>query len=210
MTDQALYRRKQEQGMALLVTMLVMFLVTGISMVSIMNSGEEAAGSGRSRVAVRAFHAADAGIQFAVNRIAQNPPNLDSFSITLPGNRQVQSRARSDTAPVPITQAGIAAPPAGYSITVGSGWVYELFRVDVTAEGRDLGVQIDVGVVASIRILQTETQCELLVAATPLEQPPRGFEVEASAWSVVYDPLKAILWVAKDPLILCGRHLVSV
>ena len=79
MTNQAPHRREHEQGMALLVTIFILFLIAGISMVSITHSGEEAAGSGRTRVAMRAFHAADAGIQFAANRIAQNPPKLDGL-----------------------------------------------------------------------------------------------------------------------------------
>ena len=126
--------------MALLITMFILFLIAGIAMTSMVHSGEEASGSAHTRVAMRAFHAADAGIQFAINRVAQNPPKLDAFDFTLSGNRRVQSRARGDTVPMPITPDGIGPPPEGYSITVGSGFVYEIFRVNVTAEGDDLGV----------------------------------------------------------------------
>ncbi len=140
MTNQAPHGREREQGLALLVTMFILFLIAAIAMTSIRHSGEEAAGSGRTRAAMRALYAADAGIQFAINRIAQSPPQLDAFDITVPGNRQVQSRTRSDAGPLPIAQTGTGAPPEGYSINVGSGYVNELFRVNVTAEGQDLGV----------------------------------------------------------------------
>ncbi len=140
MTDQAPHRREHEHGTALLVTMFILFLIAGIALMSIAHSGAEAAGSGRTRVAMRALQAADAGIQFAANRIAQNPPQLDAFDIVLPGNRRVQSRTRSDAGPLPIPQSGIAAPPEGMSILVGSGFMSEIYHVNVTAEGGDLGV----------------------------------------------------------------------
>ena len=54
--------------------------------------------------------------------------------------RRSQSRSRSDAAPLPIPLTGTGPPPEGYSINVGSGYINELYLVNVTAEGQDLGV----------------------------------------------------------------------
>ncbi len=45
MTNQAPHGREREQGLALLVTMFILFLIAAIAMTSIRHSGEEAAGS---------------------------------------------------------------------------------------------------------------------------------------------------------------------
>ncbi len=112
--------RRCEQGVALIITVLMLSLVGAIAIAAIEHSGEELASGGRTRASTRTLHAANAGIEFALNRLAQSPPNTDAFDITLPNGVNVQSRSRDDAGPQPI-------------VSVAS----ELFLVNVTATAPD-------------------------------------------------------------------------
>ncbi len=122
-----------EQGMALLVTVFVLLLVGTIAVAAIHHSGEESTAGGRARATMRNLYAADSGVQLALVRIAQNPPDTTAFSVNLDGGRNVQSRTRADATPQPLALSGIGPPPEGYAITIGAGYVNELYLVSVTS-----------------------------------------------------------------------------
>ena len=131
--------RRREQGIALLVATLALMLVGVIAIAAIGHSGEESASAARARNTTRSIHAADAGIQFAINRVRQNPPRLDPVDIVIDG-RSVQSRRRTVPGAQPIAQVGTGAPPEGYSANIGAGYLNEFFRVPVTAASPDGGI----------------------------------------------------------------------
>jgi hypothetical protein len=125
--------RREEAGIALLVTVFVLLLMGAIAITAIGHSGQEATASATGRVKKRTFHGADAGIQVALRRLAEEPPNQVPFDIDLGGGRTVQSRSRSDATPQPIPRLGVGPPPEGFSINVGSGYINEIFLTNVTA-----------------------------------------------------------------------------
>lgn len=126
--------RRGEQGVALLITVILILLVGILVLTSIAHSGDESVAGARARSTARALHAADGGMQLALARIAQDPPNTSAIDITI-GNLSVQSRTRAQGAAQPLDSLGQGPPPEGYGVNMGSGYVSELFRVDMTSLG---------------------------------------------------------------------------
>lgn len=125
---------RHEHGITLLVTVVMILLVGILVLTSIGHSGDESAAGARARASARALHAADGGMQLALARVTQEPPNTNPIDVTI-GNVSVQSRTRADATPQSLVSLGSGAPPEGYGINTGSGYVAELFRVDITSLG---------------------------------------------------------------------------
>ncbi len=131
--------RKGSAGFALMTAIVLLILLSAVVMNLIDYSGEEASSSARSRSTVENLYAADAGIQLSLQRV-QLPRDLTAFSYSLANGTLVESRSRNDAGPMPIAAAGIGAPPDGYSINVGGGFLSELFLLNVTASAANNGV----------------------------------------------------------------------
>ncbi len=126
--------RKQEAGVAMILTILLLLLISGIGIAAIEHAGDESVMAGSSRRWTRTFFAADAGIQMALSRISQDPPDLTQFNFTLENGRTlVQSGTAAGAAP--IESVGVGAPPDGYSINLGTGFQSRLYRAEVVALG---------------------------------------------------------------------------
>jgi hypothetical protein len=128
-----------DQGFALITAIVVLLLVTAAVVNLIDYSGQEAQSSARSRSYLKNLYAADSGIQLSMQRI-QLPRDLSAFSYQLTDGTRVESRSRSDATSQPIEAAGIGAPPDGFSINVGGGFINELFVLNVTSEAANRGV----------------------------------------------------------------------
>ncbi len=126
-------RMSRQDGIALITTVLVLVLVAATAIAAISNSEEEFKAGGRSRAVFRSLYAAEAGVQFAENRILP-PRDLTAFSFNL-NSVTIESRKRDDTTTSPIVPGGLGKPPPGYSINIGAGFANEIFEVNVTAEG---------------------------------------------------------------------------
>lgn len=125
---------RREEGVALLITVILILLVGVLVLTSIGHSGDESVAGARARSTSRALHAADGGMQLALTRIAQVPPNTNPIAITI-SNLSVQSRTRADATPQNLDSLGAGPAPEGYSVNVGSGYVSQLFLVDMTSLG---------------------------------------------------------------------------
>ena len=128
---------RREEGLALLMTALVLMLVVLLAFASLHNSQRESTSGARARATTRTLHAADAGIQVARRRLTQSPPDLSAIDITLASGAQLQSRRRADSTPKTLEQVGLGAPPEGFSVNVGAGakYVSRVFQVNVTSLG---------------------------------------------------------------------------
>lgn len=128
-------RQKRQQGAALLVTMLILTVISLVSFAALRHSGQEANSGARSRNTTKTLYTADAGVQLALSRLTQSPPELSSFDIDLPGGGNLQSRAREQGSPVPIDQVGLGASREGYALNVGAGVqsLSRVYLVNVTA-----------------------------------------------------------------------------
>lgn len=132
-------RDRPRSGFALVTAVVILLLVSSVVVNLIDFSGAERTSSARARASQKNLHAADSGIQLSLQRI-QLPRDLTAFSYAMADGTMVQSRARSDGSPQPIASAGIGAPPEGYSLNIGGGYVNEIFRVNVTATAANNGL----------------------------------------------------------------------
>jgi hypothetical protein len=112
---------------------MILLLLTAIGVAAVDHSGQESAGRGRTRAAMQVLYAADAGIEFARSRIAQNDPSAIDF--TLPGGITVQSRRRSVTGAQVLPPATATVGGVGYSLLVGTSGGGQVFLVNITATG---------------------------------------------------------------------------
>jgi Tfp pilus assembly protein PilX len=125
----------REQGMALLLSAVILMLVSMLAFSAMQHSEQEATSGARSRSTMRTIYAADAGIELALSRLTQSPPNLSAFNVGLADGANFQSRTRTQGSPQLLAQAGIGEPEEGYSLNVGAGvsHVSRVFLVNVTA-----------------------------------------------------------------------------
>ncbi len=131
--------RRQEGGFALITAVLLLILISATVVNTIDFSGEEFQSGGRARATGKNLYAADAGIQLGLTRLTQ-PRDLTGFSHTMSDGTVVESRARDDSSVQDIESLGIGEPPEGYGINIGSGYVNELFALEVTAVATNDGV----------------------------------------------------------------------
>ncbi len=129
----------RRSGFALVTAVVILVLVSGVVVNLINYASQELQAGGRQRATIKNLHAADSGVQLSLQRIAL-PRDLTAFTYVLTDGTLVQSRSRGDAGPMPIESVGIGAPPEGYSINVGSGFVNELFLLNVTAQAVNRGV----------------------------------------------------------------------
>ena len=132
--EQPKSRSRRESGVALLITVVLILLVGLLVLTSLRHTGVESVAGARGRSASRALHAADGGMQMALNHITQNPPDTTPINVAV-GDMSVQSRTRAQGAAQNIASLGAGLPPEGYGINTGSGYVSELFLVDITSLG---------------------------------------------------------------------------
>jgi len=128
-------RHRREGGVALLVTSLVLLLVGMLAIASLQDAEQESTAGARSRATARTLYAADAGIQLALGRLIQSPPNLNAFDLDLADGANIQSRARTETLPAPITQVSLGEAEEGYALNIGAGAssVSRVYQVNVTS-----------------------------------------------------------------------------
>jgi hypothetical protein len=125
---------RRESGVALLITVILILLVGVLVLTSIGHSGDESEAGARSRSAARALYAADGGMQLALSRVTQIPANVNPIDITI-DNLTIQSRTRAEVGAQPLDSLGSGPPPEGYGVNTGSGYVSEVFLVDITSLG---------------------------------------------------------------------------
>ena len=128
---------RHERGFAMFVTVLILMLMGAIAIAAIEYSGEELMAGGRSRASAQSFYAADAGIQLALNHLAQTPLNDNPIDVTLPNGMTVQSRTRADAAALAIPEIGPGGTPQGYSLNIGAGFTGQVYLVNMTASRPD-------------------------------------------------------------------------
>jgi len=127
---------RRQAGSALIVTTLVLLLVTVLALTSLQDSEIESTAGARSRATARTLYAAEAGIQLALARLTQSPPNLAAFEVDLVDGAHVESRERSDPDPELIHQVSLGESSEGFSLNVDGGAtnITRVFQLNVTAE----------------------------------------------------------------------------
>ncbi len=131
---------RDERGVALILAVLLLLLVSGVGIAAIEHSGQESAAAGSRRRTATTFYAADAAIQYATNQLSRSPAVLDAFQLTLADGTTIRSGPRSAAAAEPLTALGTGPPPDGACINLGGAcFRSDLYRATVSALGPATG-----------------------------------------------------------------------
>ena len=128
--------RKRKKGFTLLIITLVLVIMSLFALSGMRNSDRESSTAGRSRNTTRTLAAADSGLQLALSRLAQSPPNLLAFDVDLADGANVQSRTRNDAGPKDLEELDPTQDKvSGYGMNSGAAVasVSRVFLVNATA-----------------------------------------------------------------------------
>lgn len=126
---------RNQEGVALIVAVLLLIVMSAIGLASMDHSGAESEGTARSRRTTVTFHAADAGIQRGFSQVLDNPPLLTAFQGTFADGTAYRSGPRTAASAQPIPSPDVGPPPAGYEINVGSGYTSQVFLNQASSFG---------------------------------------------------------------------------
>jgi hypothetical protein len=127
---------RDEAGVALILAVLLLLMISGIGIAAITHSGDDASLAGSTRRSTVTFYGADAGIQYAINQVRQSPPATDPFSFALADGTTLRSGDRSAGSAQSIPSLGSGPPPDGACINIGAScYRRDLYRATVSAFG---------------------------------------------------------------------------
>jgi hypothetical protein len=131
---------REERGIALILAILMLLVLTIIGIGSIGSSVFEAKISGNERVGSAAFYASEAGVIFGVDRL----PNLTAYSGYVDSDERYRSGEMIPSTPKPLKKMGVMTRP-GYETT----WEFKRFQVNATGESfgamKEVEVQVSMG-----------------------------------------------------------------
>ena len=152
-----------DRGITLVVILMVMAILLSIIGAGLLFSGINTKISGNYNVGVKAFYAADTGINAGMNQLAADPNTaIAAFTKDMGGGLAYRSGHRNDSSPQPLQYKGLQNQ-AGYSLNMGSGYntsgyAFYQYQMNVTGTyttgwgavvaGRELEAQVTYGPVA--------------------------------------------------------------
>ncbi len=134
-------RWKDEGGMVLMLSLIVMVVLSMLGAALLTMSGSETFVSYRTVSREGAFYAAEGGIHIGLDQLSWNTAtSIQAIPLTtIGGNYTYRSGRRSDPGPQPFQFVG-TRPGTGYSIAVGTGYnpagyIFYNYQINVTGTG---------------------------------------------------------------------------
>lgn len=131
---------KNEKGVALVVALIMLIILTFIGISSISSSIFETRISGNERVGSSAFYAAEGGVFVGISRI----PDITAYSGTIGSDESYRSGRSIDSSPQPQKNLGVMLKP-GFDST----WEFKRFQINSTGESlgakKEIEVQVSIG-----------------------------------------------------------------
>jgi len=124
-----------QKGVALVVALIMLLILTFIGISSISSSIFEAKISGNERFGSAAFYAADGGVEVGISRI----PDITAYSGTIGSDESYRSGSLTATSPQPQKNLGLMFKP-GYE----GVWEFKRFQINVTGESFGARKEIEV------------------------------------------------------------------
>ena len=124
-----------QKGVALVVALIMLLVLTFIGISSISSSIFEAKISGNERFGSAAFYAADGGVDVGISRI----PDITAYSGTIGSDESYRSGSLTATSPQPQKNLGLMFKP-GYE----GVWEFKRFQINVTGESFGARKEIEV------------------------------------------------------------------
>ncbi|HEY7165280.1 MAG TPA: pilus assembly PilX N-terminal domain-containing protein [Candidatus Binatia bacterium] len=127
-----------DHGATLVVILFVMALLLSIIGAGLLFSGLNTKVSGNYTLGLRAFYAAETGINTGTNQVGADAlASVAAFSSDMGGGLAYRSGHRNDTTPQAFQYKGLGTEP-GYSINAGSGYNtsgYGFYRYQLNVTG---------------------------------------------------------------------------
>ena len=134
---------KEEKGVALVIALLMLLILTLIGISSIGTTTFETSISGNERVRTDAFYAAEAGIQVAINQLPDNISPIPKTKIN-EDSYYWSGTAKDEGSPKSLGSFGLH-PKAGYDST----WAFKRFQVNTSGKysgaTKELEAQVSYG-----------------------------------------------------------------
>jgi Tfp pilus assembly protein PilX len=131
---------KNEKGIALVIALIMLIVLTLIGISSINSSIFETKLSGNERVGSSAFYAAEGGVYVGISRI----PDITAYSGTIGKDESYRSGRLTDSSPQPQKTLGVMLKP-GFETT----WEFKRFQINATGEfsgaKKEIEVQVSLG-----------------------------------------------------------------
>ena len=118
----------KQEGVALVIALLMLLILTLIGISSISTTTFEAGISGNERVRADAFYAAEAGIQVAINQVPDNLSPIPKTTIK-EDSYYWSGRTQDEGSPQPLQSLGLYAKAA-----FDSTWAFKRFQVNTTGK----------------------------------------------------------------------------
>ncbi len=134
----------REEGVALIITVLLLMMVSAIGLSALQHAGDESTASASSRRKLATMYAADAAINVLADRLRNGqassptftqPMDEQTFMLTKSGLPIAVRTGTADNAvPMPIRKVGSAAGVGGqFNIGAAATQSYGIYRVSVVA-----------------------------------------------------------------------------
>ena len=132
--------RKDQKGMALVVALIMLLVLTLIGMSSISSSYYETKISGNDRFGTAAFYAAKGGVEVGINRL----PDTSAYSGNIGSDETYRSGQMIPNAPQDSKYLGAMAR-SGYDAM----WEFRRFQINATGQSygavKEIEVQVSMG-----------------------------------------------------------------
>ncbi|NWG04883.1 MAG: pilus assembly PilX N-terminal domain-containing protein [Syntrophaceae bacterium] len=134
------FNLKNEKGVALVVALIMLIILTFIGISSISSSVFETRISGNERVGSSAFYAAEGGVNVGISRL----PEISAYSGNIGSDETYRSGKLTDSSPQPQKNLGVMFKP-GFETT----WEFRRFQINATGESlgakKEIEVQVSLG-----------------------------------------------------------------
>jgi Tfp pilus assembly protein PilX len=131
---------KNEKGVALVIALIMLIVLTFIGISSISSSVFDIKISGNERAGSSAFYAAEGGVYDGISRL----PKIDPYSENIGSDESYRSGRLADSSPQPQKNLGVIYKP-GYETT----WEFKRFQINATGESlgarKEIEVQVSLG-----------------------------------------------------------------
>jgi Tfp pilus assembly protein PilX len=128
---------KNEKGVALVIALIMLIILTFIGISSISSSVFESRISGNERVGSSAFYAAEGGVYVGISLI----PDITAYSGTIGSDESYRSGRLTDSSPQPQKNLGVMLKP-GFD----TSWEFKRFQINATGESLGAKKEIEVQV----------------------------------------------------------------
>jgi Tfp pilus assembly protein PilX len=131
---------EDQKGVALVVALIMLLVLTLIGMSSISSTFYESKISGNDRFGAAAFYASKGGVDIGINRL----PNITAYSGNIGSDETYRSGRMTPNTPQDLINLGLMAR-SGYEVT----WEFRRIQVNSTGESfgatKEIEVQVSYG-----------------------------------------------------------------